>query len=391
MPYIVPSNELGEGSSKRAYNCQIVEDKPTTSVAFEVKPTYPIDSAKMCIVEIYVGEQLEEDFDAVLDKLDIAATSFKLDANELKRVFRKNEIEQASPQTRRAVMWSRDHYTIQNEYTLHQEFFKSGYAPEIYAIQIDGIPTEIPDITKHLVTGAKIHILLEKCDTVTKVENEDRFLEKLNSLVTHFVDNENLINMDFHFRNVCPLGDSLKGLDFDTKFMIIIDERDEDLKRHGKIYMLTQFLAYTRLYDNIMFDYDKIQTKLGLNYESIHAMVKYFNNNNSILSINPISQLCRYSINSRSIDCDLSSSRKMPTQENRVKWFVQRLCTNIFNNSLGQKNAKGGKRGTKRRRKMSTASPYKQSASPYKQSALPYRKNLFTFKRSRFGLKTSKL
>ena len=219
--------------------------------------------------------------------------------------------------------------------------------------------------------------------------------------------------MDFHFTNVCPLGDSMKGLDFDTKFMLIIPDADKEMKRHGKIYMLTQFLAYTRLYDNIMFDYDKIQTKLGLNYESIHSMVKYFNNN-SILSINPISQLCLYSISNQRIDCDLSSTKKMPSQEYRVKQFVQNLCIHIFNNSLGKKNAKGGKRGTKRKCKWSptvspykqsaspykqsaspTASPYKQSASPYKQSASPtaspYRKNLFTFKRSRLGLKTSKL
>jgi len=386
MPYIVPISELGEGSSKRAYNCQIVEDKPTRSVAFEVKSTYPTDSAKLCIVEIYVGEQLEEDFDAVLDKLDITATNFELDASELKRVFRRHEIDQSTPQIRRAVMWSRDQYTIQNEYTLHQEFFKSGYAPEIYEIQIDGKPTEIPDITNELKTGSTVCVLLEKCDTVTKVEDEDQFLENLNTLVTHFVDKENLINMDFHFKNVCPLGDSMKGLDFDTKFMLIVKDDDKELKQHGKIYMLTQFLAYTQLYDNIMFDYDKIQTKLGLNYESIHSMVNYFSNRHSnSLSINPISQLCRYSINSKLIDCDLSSTKQMPSQKFRVMKFVQRLCMNIFNNSLGQKNAKGGKRGTKRRRKRSA------TASLYKQSASPYRKNLFTFKRSRLGLNTSKL
>ena len=205
MPYIVPSTVLGKGSSKQAYNCQIVEVIPTKGAAFEVKSTYPTDSAKLCIVEIYVGEQLEEDFDAVLDKLDITATNFELDASELKRVFRRHEIDQSTPQIRRAVMWSRDQYTIQNEYTLHEEFFKSGYAPEIYEIQINGIPTEIPDITKHLVSGAKIHVLLEKCDTVTKVENEDQFLEKLNDLVTHFVDNENLIN-GFSFHKCLSIG-----------------------------------------------------------------------------------------------------------------------------------------------------------------------------------------
>lgn len=348
MPYIVPSERiLGEGSEKIAYACRITEDKTGAKVAFDI--IEDVNAEKdLCIIQVKnesrdeifdeIGEFTEAYSEYVMDRFSATADKIGLSSSDLVRAFHRWD-PKAGPLVNRPVMWSMDNFKFENEMRLQSDFEKQGFAPKIYGIQINSEMVTIDEITKKLIPNAEnvIFVLMEKCTERQKSDDPIKFLGNLRELVSHFVDNENLINMDFKDGNVCPLG-RLTGLDFDTQYMLIIGGEDtENLKKHGKVYMFTQFLAETGKSRQEHFDKKLLETSLNINRKAIEEMVTYFGNHSviSLLQINPINQLCNYCISSG--PCNINS-----------KHFVNELCGDIF------QNINGGKRMRKKTLKKKT-------------------------------------
>jgi hypothetical protein len=362
--YIVPTKViLGTGIEKTAYECEIREKKNDDMVAFDL-PVDPFQIDKLCIIEVKNQKQFFNIFeetgnfihdieDNLFDNFRLYEENFGLAFGDLFKGFNNwdpkdgpvkinNDNDTDKANICRAIMWSIDAYKFENEMRLHADFAKHGFAPKIFGIQINGKLVEIDNITKSLEINSEntIFVLLEKCTKRNKSDNQRKFLGNLRQLVSHFVDNENLINMDFKDGNVCPLG-RLSGLDFDTRFMLIIDRKNKDnLKTHGKIYMLTQFLAERGLQKEY-FNKDFLKKVLQIDRNAIKEMVIYFIDHPtlSINDISPISNLCFYCI--RSIQCINNGSIKT---EKNLRLFINELCSLIF------QNINGGRPSVKRRR-----------------------------------------
>jgi hypothetical protein len=351
MPYIVPSErKLGVGNEKIAYACRIIEDKTDAKVAFDI--IEDVNAEKdLCIIEVIhqtrrdifdkvTGEFTNAYSDFVMDNFSATADKFGSSPSDLVRAFHRWD-PKTGPLLNRPVMWSIDDYKFENEMRLQMDFAKHGFAPKIYGIKVNGEMVSIDEITKKLRPNMEnaIFVLMEKCVKRQKSDDPRKFLGNLRQLVSHFVDNENLINMDFKDGNVCPLG-RLTGLDFDTQYMLIIGDEDKELlKKHGKTYMLTQFLAETGLNGEEHFDKMLLETVLHINRKAIEEMVIFFGNHPviTLLQINPINQLCHYCI--KSGPCNINS-----------RHFVNELCGHIFRNINGGKRSEGKSKKTYRKK-----------------------------------------
>jgi hypothetical protein len=205
---------------------------------------------------------------------------------------------------------------------LHKDF--GLMAPTIYEIIINGETVSVDEITNKLHANQEnsIFVLLEKCEkrTTSNDNQKHRFLLALRDLVETFIEN-NLINMDIKDDNVCSDG---RGLDFDTEYMLIIGDKDnENLKKHGRTYMFTQFLANTGLFNKEFFPKQSLDRKdINITRESIEEMIKYFSIHPEIKSFhcNPIGQLIYY--------CTQNFDEKKQS-------LTDHLCSHIFQTKRG--------------------------------------------------------
>ena len=356
MPYIVPSErKLGEGSEKIAYACRISEDKTDAKVAFEI-PSGVVDPEKdLCIIQVKIqpihegiwdedtGNFTEAYSEYVMDNFSATADKFGLSSSDLVRAFHRWD-PKAGPLVNRPVMWSMDDFKFENEMRLQSDFEKQGLAPKIYGIQINGEMVSIDEITKKLRPNMEnaIFVLMEKCAERQKSDDPRKFLGNLRQLVSHFVDVENLINMDFKDGNVCPLG-RLKGLDFDTQYMIIIGDEDKELlKKHGKTYMLAQFLAEIGINDSEHFDKKLLETVLHINPKAIEDMLIYFMNFSRFdnIIISPINKLLEYGVNIYGAQVVRNINNKLLSDKQKVEPLLNELCLHIFQNTNGGKRKK---------------------------------------------------
>ena len=330
MAYIVPSNQiLGEGTEKTAYACKISESKEGAKVAFDSKYIRDIEGGvnSICIVDV------KNNKDKIIYKyLNESASSFGLDYNDLVDSFKSwnrdsGPFTHENASVRRAIMWAMNYvtytdYKFENEMRLHKDF--GLMAPTIYAIIINGETVSVDEITNKLHANQEnsIFVLLEKCEKITRSNDNEkhRFLLALRDLVDTFIEN-NLINMDIKDDNVCSDG---RGLDFDTEYMLIIGDIDkENLKKHGKTYMLTQFLANTGL---ILREFFPIATlgraDINITRESITEMIEYFRIHPEMKSFHcdPMTQLLYY--------CTENFDGK--TQS-----FTDYICSHIFQTKRG--------------------------------------------------------
>ena len=211
-------------------------------------------------------------------------------------------------------------YKFENEMRLHKDFGPK--APRIHEIIINGETVHIDEITKklHAYQENSIFVLLDKCAKRTKLDDKAAFLLLLRDLVDTFVKN-NLINMDIKEDNVCSDG---RGLDFDPEYMLIIGDKDNEyLKKHGRTYMFTQFLASTGLHHKDFFPREMLDhADINITCESIAEMIKYFSDNDEIKSFHcdPIGQLIYY--------CTENFDGKKQS-------LTDHLCSHIFQTKRG--------------------------------------------------------
>ena len=331
MAYIVPSNQiLGEGTEKTAYACKISESKEGAKVAFDSKYIRDIKGGvnSICIVEV------KNNKDKIIDKyLNESASRFGLDYNYLVASFRSwnrdsGPFTHENASVRRAIMWAMNYvtyadYKFENEMRLHNDF--GLMAPPIYEIIINGETVSVNEITNKLHANQEnsIFVLLKKCEKRKTSNDEEKriFLLALRDLVDTFIEN-NLINMDIKDDNVCSDG---RGLDFDTEYMLIIGDKDkENLKKHGKTYMLTQFLANIGLFNKEFFPIETLdRADINITRESIAEMIEYFR-------IHP---------EMKSFHCDPMTQLFYYCTENFVgtttQSFTDHICSHIFQTKRG--------------------------------------------------------
>ena len=330
MAYIVPSNQiLGEGTEKTAYACKISESKEGAKVAFDSKYIRDIEGGvnSICIVEV------KNNKDKIIYKyLNESASRFGLDYNDLVDSYKSwnrdsGPFTHENASVRRAIMWAMNYvtyadYKFENEMRLHKDF--GLMAPTIYEIIINGETVSVDEITNKLHANQEnsIFVLLEKCEkrTTSNDTEKHRFLLTLRDLVDTFIEN-NLINMDIKDDNVCSDG---RGLDFDTEYMLIIGDIDkENLKKHGKTYMLTQFLANIGLSDKEFFPRATLdRPDINITSKSIAEMIEYF-------GIHP---------EMKSFHCDPMTQLFYYCTENfdgKTQSFTDHICSHIFQTKRG--------------------------------------------------------
>ncbi len=331
MSYIVPSGVIiGEGTEKTAHACKISASKEGAKVAFDSKYIREIKGGvnSICILEVNNNK------DKIIYKyLNESASRFGLDYNDLVDSFRSwnrysGPFTHENASVRRAIMWAMNYvtyadYKFENEMRLHKDF--GLMAPTIYEIIINGETVSVDEITNKLHANQEnsIFVLLEKCEkrTTSNDKEKHRFLLFFKDLVDTFIEN-NLINMDIKDDNVCSDG---RGLDFDTEYMLIIGDKDnENLKKHGRTYMLTQFLANTGLFDKEFFPRATLdRADINITCETIEEMIKYFSIHPEIKSFhcNPIGQLIYY--------CTTDEF------DEKTQSLTDHLCSHIFQTKRG--------------------------------------------------------
>ena len=236
---------------------------------------------------------------------------------------------------------------IKKEIELQNLFFDKHLAPKIYEDRFD-------EDTK------MYYILEEKCGsplltyiTIKTNQTKDNF-NKIVDLVTKIADT-GYINVDIKHENTCTkiedgLLSEIIALDFDTKFFIEFDLTNEEIKKQGKIFMLTLFIAYLAK-KNIVFEKDIVVKHLD--YDKIKDMLTFFAGNPELCAkeMHPIFMLWYYII---SKDVNKFSCSDIPLDT------IEALTTRIYKFYIFPTKA-GGSRKSRRPRRSKKSKKSKKS------------------------------
>ena len=299
--YIGTGTRIGTGNTKTVYSC--IETKEFNDIIFALPEDTTVD--KLCIAKIDLTLYFEDELNEQID-------------------------------------------TIDKEIELQKLFFEKQLAPKIYEHRFD-------EDTK------MYYILEEKCGsplltyiTIETNRTEDNF-NKIVELVTKIADT-GYINVDIKPENTCTkfaedgLLSEIIALDFDTDFFIEFDLTNEEIKKQGKIFMLTLFIAYLAK-KNIVFEKDIVVKHLD--YDKIKDMLTFFAGNPELCAkeMHPIFMLWYYII---SKDVNKFSCSDIPLDT------IEALTTRIYKFYIFPTKA-GGSRKSRRPRRSKKSKKSKKS------------------------------
>ena len=328
--YVGINTEIGKGTYKTVYSC--IETDDVNNKIFTLPHDVSIDKLVIAVLDInkivkYLMDEKDQEF-------------FEIYINNPQKIYPKTK-QKWEAYLKKLI--DNQIKTINEEIELQNLFFEKQLAPKIYEHRFDE-------------DKKMFYILEEKCGSsfLTYINNktnqtEDNF-NKIVELVTKIADT-GYINVDIKPENTCTKfaeNGSLSeiiALDFDTDFFINFDLTNEEIKEHGKIFMLTLFIAYLKKYANIVFKKDIVKTHLDC--KKIEDMLTFFARNTEICAkeMHPIFMLYHYIItNPQKGSCSFHQTHEQIENLTRI------ICSYIFL-PTNRGSTKGGSRRPRKSRR----------------------------------------